>query len=485
MSSGKPTTPLSSPKLQQTTRSSVRPSTPPLLSTTGTSGSGSDKRTNRNSAQYLRTPEQSSEGSVPFSPSLKRTNSGNYKSPDYKLNHQNISSPYNASNLLKTPRHTGYDSDDNSSSRRTKLQKTPQFFSSAKKLFQGGEDGSPNKEDLSEISSQLKSKLSSALGKIQRDESNKISFTELNFDSESSPTKKSKPVNEPSTFSPSKSLQRANLNLQTLQQSPLPKTSNSNTTSPYLLQGSQFSPLKQSPILHNENNDRPNLINLPSPDEESSAHNALLAALSRQRRKSRSSFSHKRRPSIVNSIDEPIHSSPLIIQQHQQPSQISSQPPIQSTPPPSHTNHPQPVKLPPLNIVLAGATGTDEQFQSTTAGPTDSEKHYEQDAILSLMSLSSPQAHKFGHSRNHSLNNNNIINSPVSSRSSSVIVQSPGPVYTQPVQPPVPILPPLSRMVGNEKKRIKNKHQIHDNDAIDSDATDIDEDADVTDDDNS
>ncbi|KAK6202471.1 uncharacterized protein RJT21DRAFT_19969 [Scheffersomyces amazonensis] len=499
--SGKPKTPISSPKPQ--TRSSVRPTTPPVSLSSG------DKRSSRLSSQYLRTPEQSdNSNSIPFSPSLKRTNSGNYKSPDYKLNHPQVTSPYNASNLLKTPRHSGYDSDDNGSSvRRTKLQKTPQYFSSAKKLFQGDENShnststssNTNKDDLTEISSQLKSKLSSALGKIQRDDSNKISFTELKFDIESSPTKKSKPISEVSTFSPSKSLQRANLNLQTLQQSPIPKTSYSNTTSPYLLSNPQFSPLKQSPILNNDN-DKQHLINLPSNDEESSAHSALLAALSRQRRKSRSSFSHKKRPSWGNTNEDAFYTTPLMVQQQQHMQQHSAQHSAQ--PSGSHSahhsqsnsqslqpSHPQPIKLPPLNIMLGGSTipGNEDHAHSTPAVPTESEKNNEQDAVLSLMSLSSPQSIKFGHSRNHSLNNN-IVTSPISSRSSSVIMQSPinsqtnsGPLApSAPAAPSAPILPPLSRLIGSDKKRLKNPHSTHDG-AVDSDATDVDEDADVTD----
>lgn len=452
MSTGKPTTPLSSPKV--TDKNSIRPSTPPP-------SSSGDNSLHRISASYLKTPEPTLE--VPFSPSLKRTNSGSYKLPDYKLNHNNVTSPYSSANLLKTPRHTGYDSAE----RRLKLQKTPQYFSPAKKLFQN-EDGSPNKEDLTEITLQLKTRLSSALGKLQRDDSsasrNHITFTELSFDSETSPTKKLKPESDKKVWSPSNSLQRANLNLQTLQQSPLPK----NTTSPHLVQPSSFvssnsnSPLKQSPFLHNDLENRP-YLNMPSPDEESSAHNALLAALSRQRRKSRSSFSlgTKRRSSIVTANDE---GSTLILQQ-QQPTTPSQQ---------------QSVKLPPLNIAL----GSDIRGEPYGSGlpsfeAKETRKTNEQDAVLSLMSLSSPQSIKFGHSRNHSLNNNNTttsVSSPGSSRSSLVIVQSP----QNPLPLPMPILPPITSLVNEQKKKKRVPTGQNIGNAIDSDATDIDED--VTDD---
>ncbi|ODV82155.1 uncharacterized protein CANTADRAFT_30702, partial [Suhomyces tanzawaensis NRRL Y-17324] len=441
-----PTTPISSPKIQES--NPLRPSTPPRPLTAR--GGASDRR-NRLSASFLKTPEQSVEGQLPFSPALKRTNSGNLKSPDYKLNHNTVSSPYSSGNVLKTPRHTGYDSDEGGKGyyQKSKLQKTPQFFSSAKKLFQNDDQaGSPtaNKEDLSEISSQLKSRLSSALGKIQRDDSqaSKISFTELTFDSSLSPTKKVRQGDQP-PWTPSTSVQRANLNLQTLQQSPMaPPHSGSSV----LHQSNLFptynanSPLKLSPLFNSEVQGR-SAVNLPSPDEESSAHSALLAALSRQRIKSRTSFSSpsRKRASLVGESPHPQKST--------------------------NSDH-HPIQLPSLNVALKPSEINNEKGKSNN----------EQDAVLSLMSLSSPQAIKFSHSRNHSLNDT----SPISPGESLSLLASP--INSQSQSGPLhPILPPISGLIQSSKKKSKNgagspssKHTTIDNDAdlTENDETDID-----------
>lgn len=449
--SGKPTTPVSSPKRPP----KIKPSTPPPLASSGLLGI--DRREHRLSANFLKTPEQPEHG-VPFSPSLKRTNSGNYKSPDYKLNHHNIASPHTATNLLKTPRHTDYDSDDSRYYQRSKLQKTPQFFSSAKRLFQSDDvRDSPgtNKEDLSEISHQLKSKLSSALGKLQRDEqnghSNKISFTELSFDSATSPTKRVIQNDVTSNWSPSTSIQRANLNLQTLQQSPLPKNTHSNSNSPNMFQMSHFnhsasnSPLKKSPKFTNEA--QPLFINMPSPDEESSAHQALLAALSRQRRKSRTSFSNpsKKRSSLIIS---------------DQPDYVSSFKPHPLPGTPQGHPHSESLKLPPLNIALS--TNDDELPFTASKRKLVDNKNNEQDAVLSLMSLSSPQAIKYSHSRTHSQN----TNSPISSGTSLSILASP---INSHQLPAAPILPPISGLIKKRPKKMAPE--------VDNDATDIDDDS--------
>jgi hypothetical protein len=472
--SGKPSTPISSPKVAPP---KVRPSTPPPLSSSGLLGSA-DRRDHRLSANFLKTPEQPDNG-IPFSPSLKRTNSGNYKSPDYKLNHHNVNSPYTATNLLKTPRHTDYDSDDVKHYQRSKLQKTPQFFSSAKKLFQSDDTrdspgpGPTNKEDLSEISLQLKSKLSSALGKLQRDQqngqSNKISFTELSFDSATSPTKRVIQNDVTSNWSPSTSIQRANINLQTLQQSPLPKM-HSNSNSPNMFQMSHFnhsasnSPLKTSPKFTNE---RPPLfINMPSPEEEPSAHHALLAALSRQRRKSRTSFSNtsKKRSSLIIS-DQPDFVSSF----KPHPLPVASSTHSSQTQP--HHPHSESLKLPPLNIALSSK---DEELPFTTSKlKTVQNKNNEQDAVLSLMSLSSPQAIKYSHSRTHSRDNSQNTNSPNSSGTSLSILASPINSHQLPTQLPtqVPILPPISGLIKKRQKKVDNLFEI------DNDATDIDDDS--------
>jgi hypothetical protein len=237
---------------------------------------------------------------------------------------------------------------------KLKKLKTPQFFLAAKHLLFNDEES----ENLAEISNKLKNKLSSALNKLPEKShssnsySNKFVFTELSFDQ--SPTKKSRSSSH-SSWSPSKSLQRANLNLQTLQQSPKPpKTSMSPSHSlanPFedrkvSIPMSQSVPTNlASNLAHLEpvhtfpHNQR---VNIPSPDEDNSAQDALLAAISRQKlRNQRNSFSHR-------------------------------------------VNHSENRSIPPLNVAL------------------NDDKNNEQDAVLSLMSLSSPQSVKFSHSRTQS-----------------------------------------------------------------------------------
>lgn len=428
MSSGKPTTPVSSPKMPKTVKLNA-PSTPP---------STSRAKSKRLLATYLKTPEQHVD-SVPFSPSLKRTSSGHLKSPDYKLNNHNVLSPYSSASLLKTPRHSGYDSDENKQDGRLRLLKTPQYFSPGKKLF--SEDTSPSRDDFSEISSQLKNRLSSALGKLQQQQlqlqtlPGKMDFTELSFTSTKSPTKKLKSSLHSTPrekFSPSASVQKANINLQTLQLSPLP------AYSPPALSSAQFEPrvnpgspnrnLRTSPVLTRDLQGSPGqkerVIDMPSPNEESSAHNALMAALSRQRRKSRGSFSSNK-PKTVHEVEE-----------------AGPQPPS--------------LKLPPINVALA------------TKDQEERPAHNEQDAVLSLMSLSSPQARKFSHSRTHSLN----TNSAGSSRSSSVALTSPQPTQAQNASHPT--LPPISGLINlslfGPKTDTDNDETDVDDDATDDDA---------------
>lgn len=363
MSSNKSGSPVRSPKPPKLVKLEV-PKTPP-----------SAKPKNR-LLVLLATPEQPQD-LLPFSPTLKRTNLGSLKSPDYKLNSHDGHSPYLVHNLLKTPRNSGYDSDDKDTPHRNKLMRTPQFFSPGRRLF--AEDQSPNKQELLEISSQLKSKLSLALGKIKGTERLsvapvKLDFTELSFTSaiESSPKKLQ--GHPSSSLPPSSSLLRTNINLQTLQQ--LPSVPRRHLKS----QNSGEDLLNQS---HAMANDR---ISMPSPDEESSAQNALLAAFSRLRNR-RHSGNSERRSSVV-----------LLVRETQSAST-------------THSGHPH-IKLPPLNVALTNNQGDDG----------------EQEAIYSLMSLSSPHSVKKPNeaesgirSRLHSQNDT----SPVSSRSTSVVVQLP------------------------------------------------------------
>lgn len=392
MSINDPKSPVSSP-----TPKSVRmdaPSTPP--------------RHKRLSATFLQTPDLNYD-QVPYSPSLKRTSSGSYKSPDDKLSSHNVASPA-PGNILKTPRPSGYDSDDQIEPR--KVPKTPQFFSPAKKLF--NDDDQP--PELAEISLQLRSRLSSAMGKLQQNKLSptKVDLVDLSFTSTVSPSKKLKvngrlahsapllPQGSPTRHTDvSESVsQPTNLNLQTLQHSPVPRGTSSFPHSPQ-------PGLKQSPQFA----DQERVINVPSPDEEASAHNALIAAISRQRRKSRTSFSsaEKRRLSSI-------------------------------------TEAPLGLKLPPINMPLK----------------QDKKPINEQDAVYSLMSLLSPQSMKFGHSRSQSLNNNTTSTS--SSRSSSVV----SPQLST-------VLPPISGLINTTSASASTGYN-NDNDAtdIENDSTDED-----------
>ncbi|QEL57985.1 hypothetical protein CJJ09_000015 [Candidozyma auris] len=144
MSSNKPGTPISSPRIGKQVKLDV-PSTPPAAK--------GKKR-----------------------PGLKRTSSGMLKSPDYKLNSTNDGDP----SILKTPKNSGYDSDERDTPRKSKLVRTPQFFSPGKRLFT--DENSPNKQELAEISSQLKSRLSSALGKVKGQDKDKSQIAPVKLD---------------------------------------------------------------------------------------------------------------------------------------------------------------------------------------------------------------------------------------------------------------------------------------------------------------
>ncbi|GBL47739.1 hypothetical_protein [Candidozyma auris] len=393
MSSNKPGTPISSPRIGKQVKLDV-PSTPPAA-----------KGKKRLSA-FLATPEQPSD-QLPFSPGLKRTSSGMLKSPDYKLNSTNDGEP----SILKTPKNSGYDSDERDTPRKSKLVRTPQFFSPGKRLFT--DENSPNKQELAEISSQLKSRLSSALGKVKgqdKDKSQiapvKLDFSDQSFTStKESPTKMLK-TSSPRRFStpqggssssPPASMQRANINLQTLQASPPPP--------PRTL--GQDDRLQQSPEFRKSSERIP----ITYPEEDSNAQTALLAAFSRHKEKRRSfgTPTERRRSSIVSSLNgsRNLETSPYKV-------------------PPSHEG--QPLKLPPINVA----------FNSKHSPPQDSE----QDAVYSLMSLSSPQ--KLHDSRGHSRQQSQNTNSTQTSRSSSVVNT---------------VLPPISGIMKN----------------VDNDETDIEE----------
>lgn len=397
MSSNKPGTPVTSPKMPKSVKLDV-PSTPPAA------------KPKKRLLAFLQTPEQQ-ESNLPFSPGLKRTNSGNLISPDYKLNSHNILSPYSSASLLKTPKNGGYDSDERDTPKKSK--RTPQFFSPGKRLFT--DDHSPNKEDLAEISSQLKNRLSSALDKIKGNhDKNHISPVKLDFSDQSftstkdvpfKPIKPSSPPQqhpaaansttstpiqpgrESAVLSPLSLNLRANLNLQTLQQSPAPFRRSRNDLShghsetwhnPHMSEGNRLS----------EYQDR---ISVPSPDDESSAHQALLAAFSRLRHRRHSSTGERRR-SFVLALNE------LPSYQH------AALPGSNGT-----TNGTRrQFKLPPINV-----SGLDKKPSADS----------EQDAVLSLMSLSSPQkmAAGLGHSKQSSQNDSSLLSSTSLPKGSTVL----------------------------------------------------------------
>lgn len=302
------------------------PATPPSL------------KTRKRMLNYLSTPEQNHD--LPFSPGMKRTNSGMVKSPK-----ADAMSPYSAANLLKTPKNGDYDSEEGDTPRRSKLLKTPQYFSSGKRLFT--DDPSPSKKELGEISSQLKSRLSLAFGSLQQREKSGVSPVKLDFAEISHTLTRESPTRALFSRSPPASApvqSRANVNLQTLQASP---TITSNR------RGSAEMTLHRSPIITSDT-----AFSLPLPDEELSAHNALLAAFSRAKDRRKSHSSEKRRPSLAHALGDTFYTGP-------KPAALGALP--------------MALKLPPINVRLPEAPANSEQ-----------------EAIYSLMSLSSPQASKMG-----------------------------------------------------------------------------------------
>lgn len=328
---------MTSPKLRKSLPREV-PSTP-------------TSRTRRRMAAL--SPSDDTNDLVPVSPGIKRTNSGKLKSPDYRLNTKDVMSP----GLLSTPRNSGYDSaDDKESSHKLRMSRNPLFFSP--KAARIGDDNAPLKEDLNHISSQLKDKLSLALGSVQRKERHSVSPSRLNFTDHWQSNPLESPTRSKTSFaqSPPRHLQAASINLQTLQQSPCvfsnsPRHSHSSSFG--LQQPANFSceqPLK-----------------LPSPDE-TSAHSALLEAFSR---------SKKRQQSDAN--------------EHQNPFGIT-------TPNLTGALHVLPFEVPETKPKLAPFTLP----SISVAAPLKPKDDSEQDAVLSLMSLASPQGLK--KSLSHSFN---------------------------------------------------------------------------------
>lgn len=349
--STKNSTPTSSPRAPKSVRVEA-PSTPPLAA-----------KPRIRVLAGLSTPDPLHD-SVPFSPGLKRSNSGLVRSPG------DVMSPYSANNLLKTPGNgaeVGEDDDD--TPRRAKLMRTPQYFSPGKRLFT--EDSSPNKKELGEISSQLKSRLSLAFGSLQQREKagSGVGIAPVKLDFAGGPFLPGKQE------SPTRmAMGRTNLNLQTLQASPQIETRSRHAS---------FD-LRHSPILGGDalqflSFEHQQVVSIPSPDEESSAHNALMVALSRAKERRKSHTNEHRRPSFGLRL---------------------------------------PLKLPPISVgALLDANGTSEQ-----------------EAVYSLMSLSSPQANKHDFSALQSAAQMHVDTSKELSRSSSVAM---------------PVLPPVAGLTRN------------------------------------
>lgn len=329
--------PVSLPKIAKSVKLDV-PSTPPAA------------KPKKRLLAFLATPEQPSD-QLPFSPGLKRDSSGLLKSPDYKLNSSDA-------NLLKTPKNGGYDSDERDTPRRLKMLRTPQFFSPGKRLF--NEDQNPNKEELAEISSQLKSRLSTALGKVKGHDKSQIAPTKLDFLDQSFTTTKELPTKvlktSPGLSSTPLLMQRANLNLQTLQALPAPPLLHSDER------------LQQLPDFKRDR------VRIPSPEADSNAQRALQAAFFRQKEKSRSFSANERRRSSLIMEGSPKKDKEV-------------------------------PRLPPINV----------GFNNKQSPPQDSE----QDAVFSLMLLSSPQ--KLVDSRGHSRQQSHNTNSTHTLRSSLVV----------------------------------------------------------------
>ncbi|KAM9920119.1 hypothetical protein OXX80_012515 [Metschnikowia pulcherrima] len=349
-------TPTSSPN-PKTVRLEA-PSTPPTA------------RARKRLSAGLSTPDALHD-SVPFSPGMKRSSSGSARSPDSRLG--DAVSPYSAHNLLKTP---GFADDDGETTpRRTKLMKTPQYFSPGKRLF--ADDTSPSKKELGEISSQLKSRLSSAFGSLQKDKTGSgISPVKLDFTSGPYLASKESPTRMAPVPAERANLARTNINLQMLQASPRIDTR----------------PASSDQDMHSFGEPSySHQIAMPSPDEESSAQNALMMALSRAKERRKSHTGDHRRGSFGSAFTD---------QYSQNRQQANS------------------LKLPPISI----------------RSPPKSEGASEQDAVYSLMSLASPQSnkHDFGSFHAAPIQASAAESSRGSSRASSVAM---------------PVLPPVAGLI--------------------------------------
>lgn len=347
MSLQKTQTPTVSPKYPKSVTLQA-PATPP------------SSKPHRRLSTYLTTPDHGT--TLPYSPGFKRLSLGAVRSPEGP-DGPDVLSPFLA-NMLKTPRNADDDDDGLDTPRRLKLLKTPQYFSGGKRLF--AEEPSPTKKEFGELSLQLKTRLSLAFGSLQKlaGPPAKLEFPE--------PAAKASPTKLNLAHS------RANLNLQTLQKSPVhpnPRTGNGDLK------------LRHSPVFGGELQ----RFAIPSPDEESSAHSALMAVFSRakERRKSQLDPRNDNRPDArhdarhTHILSDPFH--PL-------------------TRRPSTSPTAGPIKLPSLTL-------------RTTPAPAPSHNS-EEDAVYSLMSLSSPQSQRaaangYAHPDSTALSRSSLVAMPV------------------------------------------------------------------------
>ncbi|CAN3377102.1 hypothetical protein DIURU_003645 [Diutina rugosa] len=252
--------------------------------------------------------------SLPFSPGTKRGPEDGDDDDDALVG-------------LETPRHDPQ-----------KKPRQPHYINSARRLFVDDAN-----EDVSELSQKLKSRLSSALNSMPQESPAHFSLDSTPW-GDTSPTKTKRVSWHP---------QGNVVNVNLADQGP--------PSSFKFGSGSSMPKSTSMPFL--------------SVNDDSSAHQALLAAISRQRRQGankRRSFSHRR----TTSLDEVLRSGhglprpvPMATPTQAPPTMGSLRPPLSP-----HRATPPALSLPPLNAAL------------------DDKQHSEQDAVLSLMSLSSPQA---------------------------------------------------------------------------------------------
>lgn len=335
---------------------------------------------------------------VPFTPTLKRTSSGHYKLPEYM--HKLALPQQGSKNVLKTPR--PYDSDEEDEENESKQIFRPQktFLSPVGKRLVFDNSGNPvvpsgkDISDMSEISHVLKLKLTSALGKLQqqnleRQLQRQMQFNQL-LDTMSSPTKKVKkrPVSMPNPL-PSTSSQFTTLGPTTSSQPPIsPLPGLPTPGNRQLGNGANLNlkTLQQSPVSYSQHHRHSHhfhpIHNMPSPDEEQSAHNALMIALAKvggggsgagDRESPRKSTTVSNQATIDTRVISATVNSPTANRRHSMNLRRSS----------------LLTSLPPIETCPSALSKSVEEKPSTTEPPSTT--NGEQEAIMSLMLLCSPR----------------------------------------------------------------------------------------------